>query len=421
MADEPSSARASFVRAYRLLVLVGIVLVVHRHAAAIRSADERPVTLREVRTFLPSAEELDSEGLESGAWLVLGSNGQVLGRALRTSPRADAVVGYVGPSDVLIVLNTKERILGASLRRSHDTPGHVRDVAQDEGFWSALEGLERSDVVRAGLDVDGVTGATRTSRCVLDGIALRLSPPDRPTPALTITRHDGVVFALTLGLVFVTLGRGRWKRHARLILRIAVLVYLGLVAGDLLALSLAGGWTAAGSPWRAAPGMCALALAVVVLPWSSGRDAYCQHACPHGALQEWILKRTPRRWRVSIPALLEPGLARIPVALLGVGVLVTLLALPLDLAGFEPFDAYVLGGAGVLSVGLAVISLLTAPVVPMGYCRYGCPTGALLRWVRVEKRARLSAGDAFAGLLLLLTVAGARWHQELWSWLEGWA
>ncbi|MEJ6524143.1 MAG: hypothetical protein QNL65_08200, partial [Opitutales bacterium] len=45
----------------------------------------------------------------------------------------------------------------------------------------------------------------------------------------------------------------------------------------------------------------------------------------------------------------------------------------------EPFDGYVWEVAGVVTIAIALISLHTSAFVPMAYCRYGCPTGAMLK------------------------------------------
>ena len=53
-----------------------------------------------------------------------------------------------------------------------------------------------------------------------------------------------------------------------------------------------------------------------------------------------------------------------------------------SLVDIEPFDAYVLGVAGWATITIAVGGLLGSLFVPMGYCRFGCPTGLLLKYLR---------------------------------------
>jgi hypothetical protein len=77
------------------------------------------------------------------------------------------------------------------------------------------------------------------------------------------------------------------------------------------------------------------------------------------------------------------------------------------LAILEPFEAYVWEVAGAVTITLALISLIGSAFVPMAYCRYGCPTGAMLKLFEFQpdeqgwnRRDYLSF--SFLGLSLLL-------------------
>ena len=55
------------------------------------------------------------------------------------------------------------------------------------------------------------------------------------------------------------------------------------------------------------------------------------------------------------------------------------------IAILEPFDAYVWEVAGAITIAIALISLFVSAFVPMAYCRYGCPTGAILKLLNLER------------------------------------
>jgi hypothetical protein len=82
--------------------------------------------------------------------------------------------------------------------------------------------------------------------------------------------------------------------------------------------------------------------------------------------------------------------------------------LPFNLAAIEPFDAYVPRVAGGATLTIAVVGLLASLLEPMAYCRYGCPTGAVLNYVR-----RRGVGDGFQkrdlAALALLALALGLW------------
>ncbi len=64
--------------------------------------------------------------------------------------------------------------------------------------------------------------------------------------------------------------------------------------------------------------------------------------------------------------------------------------------------------AGWATVAIAIVGLAVSLVVPMAYCRFGCPTGAVLNYLRLQ-----GAGDRFtrrdlAALALLGLAIGLR-------------
>ncbi len=93
-----------------------------------------------------------------------------------------------------------------------------------------------------------------------------------------------------------------------------------------------------------------------------------------------------------------------PALLLAWVVIVAMLHLPVSLVGIEPFDAWVFRIAGWATLSVAAVGLIASLFVPMAYCRFGCPTGAMLGFLRFNARSdHWSPRDWFA--LLLGTVA----------------
>jgi polyferredoxin len=163
-----------------------------------------------------------------------------------------------------------------------------------------------------------------------------------------------------------------------------------------------------------------LAAAALLVPWTTRMPIYCHHVCPHGAAQELIGRWRPRRWQWVPSAGVVRGLETLPYALLALVTLVGLLALPLDLAGVEPFAAYVVRSAGWVTMAVAVAGLVASVFVPQAYCRFGCPTGALLNFVRARgARDHFSRRDV-AALALVMLAAALHWqYLPMLSWIKG--
>ena len=160
----------------------------------------------------------------------------------------------------------------------------------------------------------------------------------------------------------------------------------------------------------AASVLTVLTAIAVALPVTTKRNVYCSHLCAHGAAQQLIkLAVKPRR---SLPARLRPWLARLPFALLAFAMLAVVLPLPVSLIDLEPFDGYLPQIAGVAALAIFVASLVASLFVPMAYCRYGCPTGALLDHLRFNRGSgRVSWRDGV--LLGCLVVAALRYGSLL--------
>jgi len=141
--------------------------------------------------------------------------------------------------------------------------------------------------------------------------------------------------------------------------------------------------------------------AAFLLPLTTRRNIYCTHLCPHGAAQQLLKHRVP--WRIKLPRWLSRTLLLIPALLLTWCVIVALTSLPFSLVDIEPFDAWVFRVAGWATITIAIVGLVASLFVPMAYCRFGCPTGALLNYLRFNSRSnRLTRRDWVAmGLVVL--------------------
>ncbi|MFT5123913.1 MAG: NosR/NirI family nitrous oxide reductase transcriptional regulator [Verrucomicrobiales bacterium] len=409
-------------RVYRLAVLVLIVLLVRTHHARLRLAGDRPITLPEVREMLGDAVALGADDSTRQGLVVYGPGRILIGYAVRTAPHADAITGYSGPADTLVVFDADERVVAIRLRHSYDTPNHISDVVMDYPFMESWNGMSWQTIAEMNLKkagVEGVSGATRTSMCMAEGLVyrMRLANAEKPPPpAFRVAWADVAMLITLLGGLAMTFLHFKRKKTVRRIFQVFVFVYIGLIQGDLLAQSLLRGWAESGIPWRFTPGLVLLAAAALVVPWATRRPMYCGHICPHGAAQEWLGKLVKRK--PKLPHGLLAGLKAIPLVLIGWVLVTSLLAMPLDVAGLEPFDAYLFKTAGIATLSVALVGLVFSLFVPMAYCKYGCPTGAVLGFVRSHGGAdHFRPADGAAGCLVMLTLFVFLRYDVLMRWL----
>jgi NosR/NirI family transcriptional regulator, nitrous oxide reductase regulator len=365
-----------------------------------------PITLEEVRGVFTNSAAIV---IEDRRVRVLDARQRLLGYALRTSPQADNVGGYRGPTEALVGLAPDGRtVIAVRIRGSYDTDSYVDQIRSDDHFLRLFQGRTLEELALLDFKkekIEGVSGATQTSYALAEGLKRRAAAALQPAPAPDRRRPQGRDYGLaavvigSLIMSFTSLRGRRWFRTGWQLLLVG---YVGLANADLLSLALLGGWTTSAPAWRAAPGLVLLAAAALIVPLLSGRQIYCHQLCPHGAAQQLLGRILRRRW--AVPARLGAALEHLPAILLLLALLILVAGWRFDLADLEAFDAWSWRAAAGATVAIALLGLAAALFIPQAYCRYGCPTGALLRFVRSS-----GSGDHWGrrdwGALGLLAIA----------------
>jgi len=362
------------------------------------------VTLSEVQSLFPSAQTFSPSKQRSGWFQVQDSKGNTLGFVVRTSPFTDNGHGYKGPTESLIAVDRQaQTVLGLRIRRSYDTPEYVERVRIDEEFPKTLAGRtikEWAHIDFSQAKIEGVSGATQTSFAVADGIHKRfLADEQAPLATPYAQRWSAGLILLITGALALTFTPLRTHRRIRSFWQLTLIAAFLFWLGDLLSLSLLAGWARHGLPWQTAPATLLLAAVALLIPWTTQKQIYCQQLCPHGAAQTWLGKF--KRLHIAVPASLHRWLLRLPLALLFVAILLGLFVPSFELAWLEPFDGWVLKGGAIVSLALALVGLIASLFVPQAYCRYGCPTGELLRFIKGSgSRDQINLRDGAAGVFV---------------------
>jgi NosR/NirI family nitrous oxide reductase transcriptional regulator len=384
-----------------------------------------PISLTEVQSLHPEAASLSAVGNFPGLFLVLNADGQIIAQVTRTAPESDTLVGYKGPSDTLMLLDASgSKIEAFKLRKSFDTEDYIGYVTGDRFFAKSFDGMSLEQLSTLDFNAAGIagaTGATETSWAMAEGMKRRAASLVETQAAASsqtvafklphLKADDGgllAVIALSLLMTFTSL---RGKRWARVLHQAALIGYAGFYSGAMISQGLFTGWSRHGIPWQSAPVLVLLAALALALPLFTRRQFYCHHYCPHGALQQWLSRRL--KHHVRVPHRLGVLLEKVPLLLLVFILLIVMLGLNVDVNRFEAFDAWVITVAGWGVIAMAVLGLLFSLFTPMAYCRYGCPTGALLKFMRYAGASdRFGKKDAVAFALVLIA-AIIHWQREV--------
>ncbi len=347
-----------------------------------------PIDMEEIRKHFPQAVGLTPSKTHPSMLQVTDANGSVLGAVGRTSPHADQIIGYQGPIDSLLAFDQNGALKSLEIRSSFENQPYADYPNEDTYFASLFTGRSIRQLADMNLteeEVEGVSGATMSSMAMAEGIVEvarswereRIRSLEAQKPWVQWKARDSGSLAVILFAGFVAFAKRGKTKFFRISLHILIVAFLGLANGDILSQALFAGWAQNGIPWQRAPILAILSIAALTVPMTTGKAFYCQRLCPHGAAQQWMRKL--RKRPLLLPKKIDRSLTKLPAVLFAMVILLAFTTSAHTLAMLEPFDAYVWQVAGAVTVALALISLIASAFVPMAYCRYGCPTGAMLK------------------------------------------
>ena len=370
----------------RLLSLVVVVLILAA-AAILRDGRILGHDLREAH----EAKALKNDTLEvtpDGAFVV------------NTKPLAKDVQGYGGP--VPLKIHIKDgRVAAVEAEPNAESSDFFNRAKTLLNHWqnkSVDEALAE--------EVDAVSGATFSSKAIIANMQRGLAyakqhgqwGEDGSVGALgtsappIVGSGDGSVGAADtsaspiVALVVVLLGAvvPLFYNNRRLhLVQLAVnVVVLGLWTGTFVSYTLflrvfSGGVSLSTIGALAAPLLMLIVALIYPLAGRSGH--YCANICPFGSAQELAGKLSRRKLRIT-PRVLK--LLSVLRNLLW-GVLMALLLTGTCTAwiDYELFTAFLYSSASVWVTVLAALFFVLSVWVPRPYCRFVCPTGALIKSV----------------------------------------
>ena len=393
--------------------------------------------LAHVQQLVPGAEAIDAEGIGSDRTYSVSPPMGEQTVLQRTADAGIEVLGYQGPSDVLLIVKDSQ-LVAAQLGESFDNDDYTAAVRDDWQRMAPFRGQTLDAVASLELDTlpyEGTSGATLTSLAAAETIVLwareateksAVSPADESPPCreedaissgeATGTQHKTTAevplvqrptswtmpLLLAFAIVGGAFGLSRFRGRLRTLWRLITLS-VAIATGGILSQALLWGWIVHGRLPGNGYGLLALAAVAILAPSFVGRNVYCSHLCGHGATQQLLLPLTrPAKRRSRVVA---AALAVLPATLVGVAAVITLAGRAFPLTRLEVFDAYAFPLCAPTSAVLFAISLAWSSRRSMAYCRHGCPTGAVLGYLRWNRRS----GTITSADLFVAAIAGIAW------------
>ena len=320
---------------------------------------------------------------------------------VNTRVLAKDVQGYGGPVPLKIHIDKDGRLTAIEAEPNAETPDFF-DRAKE--LFSRWQGKTIDEAMAE--DVDAVSGATFSSKAIIENVqrglayakqrsqwgedgsvgALETSAPSIMGSVGNSVGALGTSAPPIVALVAVLLGAVvplfTNNRRLHLVQLVVNVVVLGLWTGTFVSYTLflrlfAGGVSLSAIGTLAAPLLMLIVALIYPLAGRSGH--YCAHVCPFGSAQELAGKLSRRKLRIT------PRVLRVLTALRNLlwGVLMALLLTGTCTAwiDYELFTAFIYSSASVWVIVLAMLFLVLSVWVPRPYCRFVCPTGALMKSV----------------------------------------
>ncbi len=350
------------------------------------ATNSAPIALAAYGAVAPDASQMKRLGLQdvqlevadTGVWNVKASDGKLRGTLLSSEPFTKHVKGYHGPTPLYLLLSTEGKVEAILPMNNEETPSFFSRL-EEEGLFKAWNGKTVAEATEA--EVDAVTGATFSSRSVIQNVRTALARYQRgsyssmQTPVIGWVKTILVLVVLALGIV----ARYRFKKNktVRIVVLALNVVVTGFFCGQFLSLGMLRSWISDGVDIIAVLPAFAMLVLTLVLGFFGKPNHHCTWVCPMGSLQELAyrlplpkVKLKPRAYKVMRYVRLSVFLLLMLLAWVGVAIDGVL--------DYEPFSAFLVTAAAPAVIILALVFIAASIFVPSVWCKCFCVMGEAL-------------------------------------------
>lgn len=298
--------------------------------------------------------------------------------------------GYGGPLTIAVAVNPSGKIIGAVVADHKETPAWMSRVLKSN-LLTSLVGKLYTEPFEIDNDLDGVTGATATSKAITAAVVnstqtasqyLGLPEKLRASPKIIFGIPEIVLLALLMTGYLGNRTKFKYKRQIRWGSMLAGMIVLGFIYNNPLTLIhiskfIMGYWP----QWQTGLYWYFLTGGIFIIFIVDNRNPYCEWFCPFGAAQECMglisgvkLPR-PKRVRNALNVLQR---------ILALGAV--LLGLYFRNPGLTNYELYgtLFGpiGTSIQFVALGLV-LIAAMFIRRPWCNYLCPIKPVLETIRI--------------------------------------
>jgi len=365
------------------LIIVASLTVRHLSSgASLEELSSLKAVFPQADRFVPQKEPCSHHQAIASNWQT--GESRLVGYCFDTAQVVPQVRGFGDPIHILVGVDLDGTVVGMAIADHHETPAYAESL-REPWFAQQFVGRRVGDAFQIGQDLNGISGATITSRAVArdvreglaamaglfpEGAAKRSEPPEADRDGWLKVSLLVVLMALCLVAFW------RRKRALRPVSLVLGLALVGFYLNGSLSVVHIVNVLSLRFPSFSDHLMWYLVLLFGVATALFLGRLYCGWICPFGALQELFKKIVPYRVRPS--PIVHRRASQLRKVLLWLVVCLVFIGGSQGVLRYEPFaTAFGLRGTALMWAILAVV-LLASLVIDRFWCRYFCAVGATL-------------------------------------------
>ncbi len=297
-------------------------------------------------------------------------------RVVNTITIGKEVIGFGGYTP--IDFHVKDGVITKVVpHQNNETPSFMQQIS-DSDFLSTWIGKSLSEAAQ--IKADAISGATITSDAISKNVQLAAQyasntkiEASHPLADISLKEIAGVL-VLLMGVV-LTFAKSKSKVFMRvqMVLNVAV---LGFWCGSFISLSTLVAWLSNGVNLASSLITLAMVIIIIAMPLFGKKGSYCHIHCPMGSAQE-LVSLVPIA-KIKIKPSVSKVLNNLRYYILSALLLLMWVGVGFDLINYEVFSAFIYSSASTVVLVMAVVFLLLSLFIQRPYCRFVCPTGALI-------------------------------------------
>ena len=367
----------------RVIHLVAMVALIAAYVAG--NMQNRTATTKILEEKIPGKSIVKIKSSPEAYEIRDSSDHQVIGWIIVSEYQ-----GWGGPLVAGTLINQNALVERVIILNHRETPAFYQSLIS-QNYFNQFKGKPLQDAYQIENDIDGVSGATISSRAISNAVREGVHQWAKDYFSLEIAEQsknirigtNEFILIVLYTVILISFFKKYWKiRYATMIFG---LFFLGFYLGMPISVSAFGALALGYLPsisgflfwWL-------LVFGAILMAVMTGKNLYCTWVCPFGGMQEFIHIIGGVKIRVSQTIAWVAG--KIVYLLFWLSFMIMFLSRNPALGTFEPFTVlFSFKGFGIQWY-LVTIALAGSFIIPRFWCRFFCPVGLVLKKLTRAKR-----------------------------------